>query len=80
MSEFALQVELLARGFKVGKAAKDRLSLCIGQDNFLFKHGWGLRPEGVRFVTLQRGTAEEMLASTHKLLRWLLICKEEHLL
>jgi hypothetical protein len=53
MSEFALQVELLARGFKVGKAAKDRLSLCICEDNFLFKHGWGLRPEGVGFVTLQ---------------------------
>jgi hypothetical protein len=53
MSEFALQVELLARGFKVSKAAKDRLSLCICEDNFLFKHGWGLRPEGVGFVTLQ---------------------------
>jgi hypothetical protein len=76
MSEFALQVELLARGFKVSKTAKDCLSLSIGQNNFLFEHGWSLRPEGIRFVTLQGWTAKEMFASTHKLLRRFFICEE----
>lgn len=62
------------------QAAQHRHSQGVLKNHIFFQLLRGVRPERVGLVTFQRRFPEEMTLGSNGLVRWFLICKEQHLI